>query len=111
MQFFAFHGVAPEEKKLGQTFEVDIDVDVDMGKVSKSDNVEDAIDYSRLFNISSSIMSGTSCNLLETLAGKIADQILSEFSINSVIVRIRKPNAPIAGTFDHVEIEIERHAI
>ena len=46
--------------------------------------------------------------LIETLANKIGDQILSKFKIEKVLVRVRKPKAQISGVLDTVEVEIEK---
>ena len=47
-------------------------------------------------------------NLIETLGSTIADSLLNDYNINGVTVRVRKPEAPIDGTLDTVEVEITK---
>ena len=108
MKFFAYHGVEPEEKSLGQTFEVDIDVSTSLKAAATSDDLTVSIDYSVLFTIAKEEMLRQKYDLIETVAEKIANRVLSLNGKLSTSIRIRKPNAPIDGVFDHVEIQITR---
>ena len=108
MKFFAYHGVAPEEKSLGQTFEVDIEVSTSLKDAATSDNLTASIDYSALFTIAKEEMLRHKYDLIETVAEKIASRVLSLDGVLSTVIRIRKPNAPIDSVFDHVEIQITR---
>ena len=108
MKFFAYHGVAPEEKSLEQTFEVDIEVSTSLKAAATSDDLTASIDYSILHTIAKEEMGRHKYNLIETVAEKISTRILSLNGALSTTIRIRKPNAPIDGVFDHVEIQITR---
>src|SRR5699024_11388421 len=48
MLFYGFHGLFPEENKLGQRFRVDLVLYLDLQKAGKSDNMEDSIDYGQV---------------------------------------------------------------
>jgi dihydroneopterin aldolase len=111
MKFFAYHGVAPEEKVLGQTFEIDIDVSTSLKAAAISDDLSTSIDYSVLFTITKEEMFRHKYDLIETVAEKIARKVLSLNGALSTTIRIRKPNAPIDGVFDHVEIQITRDRV
>jgi len=108
MEFFAYHGVAPEEKSLGQTFEVDIEVSTSLKDAGTTDNLNASIDYSTLYAIANEEMHREKYDLIETVAEKISIRILGLKGARSTTIRIRKPNAPIGGVFDHVEIKITR---
>lgn len=111
MKFFAFHGVAPEEKSLGQTFEVDIEVSTFLKVATASDDLTASIDYSILHAIAKEEMCRQKYDLIETVAEKISTRVLSLNGVLSTTIRIRKPNAPIDGVFDYVEIQITRETL
>ena len=108
MQFFGYHGVYDYEKEVGAPFEVDIEIETSFADVIKSDDINETINYDTIFKLVNSIISNKRFNLIETLANKIGDQILSKFKIEKVLVRVRKPKAQISGTLDTVEVEIEK---
>jgi len=102
------HGVRPEEKTLTQPFEVDIEIHRDLSCVSETDKLEDTVDYQAVVNSVSDVMCGDGCRLLETLAGRILDRLEGIVSRGDLIVRIRKPRAPIEVPFKTVEVELQR---
>ena len=108
MKFFAYHGVASEEKSLGQAFEVDIEVSTSLKIATLSDDLRKSIDYSILHLIAKEEILLDKYDLIETVAEKISTRILSLNGAISTTITIRKPNAPINGIFDHVEIQITR---
>ena len=108
MKFFAYHGVLPEEKSLGQTFEVDIEVSTSLKDAGDSDDLTVSIDYLALFTIAKEEMLRHRYSLIETVAEKIATRVLSLNGALSTTISIRKPNAPIDGVFNHVQIQIIR---
>lgn len=95
MVFYGYHGVHPEEKALGQRFEVDLEVETDLARAGKSDDVNHTVNYSALYRVAREAIEGTSRNLLEAVAEDLAQRILSAFPVTAVRVRIRKPSAPI----------------
>lgn len=109
MQFYGYHGVYPEEQKLGQRFFVDVALELDLRKAGQSDELHDTIDYSLVYERVKSIMEGEPKKLLETLAEKIAASLLQEFLlVQRVTVKIIKPDPPIPGHYQSVAVEITR---
>jgi dihydroneopterin aldolase len=108
IQLFAYHGVADEEQLLGQKFEIDVELNVDLSIAGKSDDLSKTVDYSYIYEIIKNEFCNSKFRLLETVAEKISEKLLNIELIQLVIIKIRKPNAPINGNFDSVEIEIER---
>ena len=100
MSFQGRHGVRPAEREQPQEFQVDVDVEADLSTASRSDDVADTIDYTKLRRIARDVIEGPPASLLESLAGRIADQVLQLPGVDSVSVRIAKRPAsmqPIAA--------------
>lgn len=111
MRFEGRHGVLPEEKVTPQPFEVDVVLHADLAPAAESDALADTVDYSALFDRVRGIVEGPPVDLIETLAGRIAQEVLNATasdSVSAVEVRVRKPEAPIDGAFETVEAAIVR---
>lgn len=109
MRFYGFHGVNPEERVLGQEYLVDLAVEIDLGRAGRSDRLEDTISYTHIYRAVRDVMEGEPRNLLEAAAQSIADRILSEFPVESVAVRVKKPHPPIRGSvIENATVEITR---
>ncbi len=108
LKFSAKHGVLPEEKKLLQPFEVDVEIRCDLSVPAETDRIEDTVNYSLIVSRVQEVMNGDHCSLIEKLAGKISDNVCALLDEGEVIVRVRKPRAPIGLQFDTVEVELKR---
>ena len=110
MQFYGYHGVLPEEKKLGQIFQVDVVVYISEECI-KNDNLENTVNYVEIYNIVKNEIENQRYNLIEFLAERIAEKIHGFYSkpITRIIVRIRKPSAPINGILDYAEVEVDKN--
>ena len=107
--FFARHGVYSEEEKLGQRFFVDAVLSVNGANGIANDDIEGTVDYGVAFREIEKIVTGTRRYLIEALALDIAKELLNKFlSVDHVEITIRKPNAPVQGILDHVEVTIEQ---
>lgn len=97
MEFFARHGCLESERLNGNRFVVDVRFSYDAASAAQNDSLEDAIDYSRIYDIVSREMA-VSSNLLENVAWRIRRAILSEISgVEDLSVCIAKKNPPVAG--------------
>ncbi len=95
---YGYHGVHPEERRLGQRFSVDITIGTDVRPASASDDVSQTISYSAVAKRARAIIEGPPRNLIETVASEIASAILAEFPrAERVSGTLRKPNAPMKG--------------
>ena len=109
MQFYGFHGVNPEEQALGQSYLVDLAVELDLSQPGESDRLDDTVSYTHLYRVVQSVMEGESRNLLETAAQAIADQVLAQFPVDAVSVSVKKPRPPVRGSvIEHAMVEIYR---
>lgn len=110
LEFYAYHGALPEEQVLGQKFLIDMDLFLDMSKAGNSDQVEDTIHYEEVYQVIKACVTRGKFFLIERLAEEIASRVLGQFSCLSVRVEVHKPQAPIAGVFRDVSVEIWRKA-
>jgi dihydroneopterin aldolase len=109
MEFYGYHGVFPEENKLGQRFVVDLSVSVDLKRAGETDQLEHSVNYGELFAVCQEIVEGQPVKLVETVAEKIASGILMNFPlVSEVTVKVIKPDPPIPGHYQFVAIEITR---
>jgi 7,8-dihydroneopterin aldolase/epimerase/oxygenase len=105
----AYHGVMPHEAKVGQSFALDLAVDIDLADASRSDKVADTVSYDLLVAAAAQAFCGQRYRLIEAAAGAVANAVLAQFPrVNSVRVTVHKPHAPIAATFRDVGVEIVR---
>jgi len=106
---FGYHGVLPHEATEGQDFIVDLLVTVDLRAVSLSDDLTQTINYADLAQIAHDNIVGERVQLIERLAGRIAEEISSAYSqITSVSVTVHKPHAPVAVDFEDISVTITR---
>ncbi|CCQ93411.1 dihydroneopterin aldolase [[Clostridium] ultunense Esp] len=109
MQFYGYHGVFPEENKLGQLFIVDVECTLSLREAGLTDRLENTVDYAELYKDVKEVMEGKPYKLLETLAERICDRIFGRNErIDEVRLEIRKPNPPIPGHYREVGIVMER---
>jgi len=97
---FGYHGNNPAERKLGQTFSVDLEVMLDTQRAAASDHLDDTISYPILEKTARRILEGKPANLLETVAERIAAAILEQPLVAQVTVRVTKrPPLPNVAAF------------
>jgi dihydroneopterin aldolase len=107
--FYAYHGVLSDEQSLGGKFEVDVDLYVDLRRGARTDDLKQTVNYERVYDFIKQLVLGKKYLLIEALAETIADGLLDGFKrLSKVVVRVRKPSAPVKGVIDYVEVEIAR---
>jgi len=104
----ARHGVFEFEKEKDGVFEIDLELFLPLKKSGKSDNLKDTISYQDIIRITTEAFTWKKYALVEAAAESICDSLLNEFEIDNIIIRVRKPHAPIKADFDNVEIELHR---
>lgn len=109
LQFYGFHGLLPEENKLGQRFNVDVELFVDLKKAGVSDDMNDSIHYGHAYDLIKGIVEGEAKNLIEAVAETIAGTLLTSFDLLTACrVKVIKPDPPIPGHYQSVAVEIYR---
>ncbi|AKK29688.1 dihydroneopterin aldolase [Mycobacterium sp. EPa45] len=102
------HGVFDHERRDGQDFIVDITVWIDLAEAAASDDLADTYDYGTLAQRAAAIVGGPARNLIETVAGEIADDVMNDRRVHAVEVVVHKPNAPIPLAFTDVAVVARR---
>lgn len=108
MVFYGYHGVFAAEKELGQRLEVDVELYLDLFRAGTTDDLDSSINYAEVYTLVKDIVEEREFNLMEALAHAIADQIVSAYTLDQVVVRVRKPNPPVGGVMDYFAAEVVR---
>lgn len=109
MRFFGYHGVFPEENKLGQRYIVDLDLRLDLRAAAEQDDLKMTVNYAELHEKTKAIVEGPPFKLIEALAQAIASQLLVSYTIIcELTVRVTKPHPPFAIEFNGVVVELRR---
>lgn len=105
---FGYHGLFDHERKNGQSFSVDLVLELKNKRASKSDRIEDAVDYSKVIHQVHQAIVGEPVNLIERLADSIARDLLDSYPLKSVEVVLHKANAPVGLPVRDIAVRIKR---
>lgn len=106
---FGYHGLFDDERENGQGFIVDLVMDLDFTEVSKSDLIEDTVNYAAICDLVHAQIIGPPVSLIEKLAAQIAERVLREFpKIKTVRVTVHKPDAPVAVKVRDISVSLVR---
>jgi dihydroneopterin aldolase len=108
IQFYSYHGVHDEERRLGQRFLVDVVLELDLTAGEEDDDRTAPVDYAQVYAAVLAIGTQEKFRLLETLAARIASTLLRRFPVRQVTVRVTKPAPPLPGILAGVSVEITR---
>jgi dihydroneopterin aldolase len=108
MQFQGRHGYYEHEQVRVQPFEVDVEPLMNLQPAGVDDDLEQTVDYALVYKVVRQIVESTTFRLLEALAEAIAHEILTDFPVLEVGIRVRKPAVELGGPLDHAAVEIWR---
>jgi len=109
MEFYGYHGLFKEEKKLGQRFITSVELHTPLRKAGLSDDMNDSIDYGKVYGLIKDIVEGEAKNLIEAVAEDIANELLSTFpTLKACMIEVVKPDPPIQGHYESVAVKIHR---
>jgi dihydroneopterin aldolase len=108
MAFYAYHGVLPEERAVGQVFVVDVLIDAELHRAGHTDDLADTLDYRDLYARVRDAMTGGPYRLIEAAAEAVAHRLLELDRVRGVTVRVRKPHVRLGGPLAYSAVEIER---
>ena len=109
IKFHAYHGLTRLEREVGVRCSIDVEMCVDLSPAIASDHLADTIDYREIHRIVLEIgQEGRSFHLIESLGGRIADEILRRFKASEVTVRVRKETPIIDGIVDYIGVQVTR---
>ncbi len=107
LEVFGYHGVEEDERRLGQLFLFDVQLEV--GERGASDRLGEAVDYTEVASAIRDLSEEQRFDLLEALATRTADLLMERFAPDSVRVRVRKPRVTPAGlTVEYSAVTVER---
>ena len=96
----------PEERRDGQPFVVDVELELPLD--TQSDDLGETVNYAEIAAEVEAVITGEPLNLIETVAGRIAERCLTHGKVERVTVTVHKPQAPIPSTFADVSVTISR---
>jgi 7,8-dihydroneopterin aldolase/epimerase/oxygenase len=109
LSLHAYHGVMAHEAKVGQTFSIDLELEINLLTAARSDKVVDTVSYDKVVECASEAFCAQRFRLIEAAAGRVADAVLAAFPrVHAVTVTIHKPHAPIAATFNDIGVTLVR---
>jgi len=108
MRFDGRHGYYDHELVTPQPFEVDVELVLNLQPAGVDDDLAKTVDYGRVYAIARQIVESTTYRLLEAIAEAISHEILAEFDVTEVGIRVRKPGVQLGGPLDYAAVEIWR---
>ena len=102
------HGVYDFEKDKDPLFELDVEMHKPLSEAGKSDILKDRVNYDDVVALITTVFWSRDYHLLEAVGESICSKLLNEYPIEKVILKIRKPHAPILANLDTVEVELVR---
>ncbi|MDO8544501.1 MAG: dihydroneopterin aldolase [Opitutaceae bacterium] len=107
--FFGHHGVLPVEAQNGQHFTATVELEFSLSTAGQSDHLDDTVDYRAVQAVVRGVIEGSRKYLIETLAERVAAEILHHFQrVDAVCVEISKPRPPVDFQFAGVSVRIRR---
>lgn len=107
--FYGFHGLFAEEERLGQRFFIDLECGVDLSAPGETDTIGHTVSYADIYDVVKSTFEGQRTRLIEALGHNIVSALFARFGdINWIVIRIRKPEAPIVMVQGEAAIELHR---
>lgn len=104
---YGYHGVLLEEQTLGQEFQINLELGIDLTD-HREDSIDAVADYRKAIAVVEEVMDGEPKQLLETLATLIAAKLLNLKGITEVAVEVCKPNPPIPGIQGGISVVVRR---
>jgi len=108
MSFYGYHGVLVQEREIGQQFVVDVELQLNLRPAGDSDDPGKTVSYADVYEVVHQVVTGAPSKLIEAVAEQIAGKLLRQFAVKQVLVRVKKPGAPVPGQFSYMAVEIVR---
>lgn len=109
MEYYGYHGVFAEERKLGQRFYIDLELELDLQEAGITDDLTKTVNYAEIHELVKQIVEQKSFKLIEALAEHIASSVLDTYtSVDALTVKVTKPHPPFDIHFEGVTVEIHR---
>ncbi len=107
LRLFAYHGVNPEEKRDGQAFVLDVEMEADLARARHSDNLGDTVNYAAVRKAVQAAFTAEKYDLIERAAQAVCGCVLENFpQVRRVTLELKKPQAPMDAVFDYVSVRM-----
>lgn len=105
MKFYAFHGYYEFERRVGNNFILDVEIDIDMNS-DPDDQIDNTVNYEEVYTICAKFMQ-KKYSLLESVVFDIGTEIKSTFKlVNTVEVSLSKLSPPVGGKVDRAVVTV-----
>lgn len=109
LEVYAYHGVYPEENKLGQPFVLSAELSVDTERAAGADDLKQSVNYGEVCLFMRDWMQQHTFQLIETVADRLARAILLAYPlVHGIRLEVKKPHAPVPMNFRSVSVVVER---
>ncbi|MCI0424978.1 MAG: dihydroneopterin aldolase [Actinobacteria bacterium] len=108
IEVFARHGVFEREQEKAQMFRVDVSLYAELAPAGLSDDLDDTLDYGALAIEVREVVGGESHRLIERVATRVAETMLTHERVSRVVVTVHKPDAPVEVALRDVSVTIDR---
>ncbi|MCP4750578.1 MAG: dihydroneopterin aldolase [Proteobacteria bacterium] len=108
LRLYAYHGVHPEENKLGQEFKIDLVLSVSYPSLLKDDRLDRVLDYGEAIQTVRQVFTGNTFKLLENAAQTILESLAEYPQIRRAKIHLKKMSPPIPSTIDYVGVIMEK---
>jgi 7,8-dihydroneopterin aldolase/epimerase/oxygenase len=106
LELFGHHGALEEERRYGRKFLFDLRLEL-AEQPSRSDRLEDTVDYRDLVTLVKAVSDGRQFTLLEALARAVAEAVFDRFQVKHVHVRVRKVGAQLGAPVEWTGASID----
>ena len=100
-----FHGVLDEERRDGQRFRFDVELEL---QEPVTDDIDATVDYRDVVACVREVSDARAYHLLEALAGELADELAARFPVESLLVRVRKPDVVLDPPVEYAAVSATR---
>lgn len=108
IRFHGYHGTSESERKIGQKYEIDVELIRSLATAGCTDDLEHTVDYAEVVELIVETGTEKSFHLIETLAERSASSILNRFPVDEVRITVKKLSPPIKHPLFYVAVEICR---
>ena len=108
IRFHGYHGTSEPERKVGQKYEIDVELVCSLVTAGRTDNLEHTVDYAEVVDLIVETGTEKSFHLIEALAERSASKVLNRFPVDEVRITVKKLSPPIEQPIPHVAVEICR---
>lgn len=110
LEVWAYHGLLPHERDLGQRFVIDVDLDVDLAEAAETDDLAKTVDYGEVAEQVAEVVTARNYRLIETVADRVATLCLGFPRVEAVEVTVHKPSVPLTVAAMEVAVHLRREA-